>query len=164
MIDPRSVPVPRTMSASSILFYRLIRACVMLKEVGLRCCTCTTYILQLPSHTHPDVFITDPLEDDVRGELSAAILQKLGEVKQGSSILCLFTTKFCACLTTVVCTLSVFYTQLACKNRCCLCCSSQLCLVSSPPSHEEKRSGKSSRISWASARICDNVTRGGSRD
>ena len=58
----------------------------MLKEVGLRCCTCTTYIFQLSSHTHPDVFITDPLEDDVRGELSAAILQKLGEVKQGSSI------------------------------------------------------------------------------
>ena len=27
-----------------------------------------------------------------------------------------------------------------------------------PPSHEEKRSGEPSRISWASARFCDGVT------
>ena len=27
-----------------------------------------------------------------------------------------------------------------------------------PPSHEEKRSGEPSRISWASVRFCDNVT------
>ena len=33
-------------------------------------------------------------------------------------------------------------------------------LVSSPdpPSNEEKRSGEPSRISWASAHFCDNVT------
>ena len=44
-----------------------------------------TRLLPFPQ-TDPDVFITDSLEDDVRGELSAAILQKLGEVKQGPSI------------------------------------------------------------------------------
>ena len=27
-----------------------------------------------------------------------------------------------------------------------------------PPSHKEKRSGEPSRISWASARFCNNVT------
>ena len=57
----------------------------MLKGVGLARAAHAFPNCPFPQ-THPDIFITDSLKDDVRGELSAAILQKLGEVKQGPSI------------------------------------------------------------------------------